>query len=73
MKINQIMNLINEMKEQNDEAKNLLSIELQKQVLNRNLNLNKINFLKEDINHFESMNCCLIELQHALFKIQKAK
>jgi hypothetical protein len=71
MKRNQIINLINEMKLQNDEAKDLLSIKLQKEILSRNPNINEVKCLKEDIKHFESMNFGLIQLQDALFKIQK--
>ena len=66
MKRNQIINLINEMKLQNNEAKDLLSLKLQKEKTSLNPNNTKIMFLREDIKHFESMNFGLIKLEDAL-------
>lgn len=75
MKRNKIMNLINEMKSQNNEAKDLLSIELQKEVHSSNPNFNKIRFIKKDIHHFRTMNFGLTQLQEVLEKekLQKSK
>ena len=66
MKRNQIINLINEMKLQNNEAKDLLSLKLQKEKTSLNPNNTQIMFLREDIKHFESMNFGLIKLEDAL-------